>query len=71
MVKRVDEAVKTVSKQIIDGTFKGGSTTVLGLKDNGVGLPDTSKANVSADILAKVDDYKQQIIDGKITVPSE
>ncbi|MNM03324.1 Membrane lipoprotein TmpC precursor [compost metagenome] len=71
MVKRVDEAVKTVSKQIMDGTFKGGSTTVLGLKDNGVGLPDTSKANVSADILAKVDDYKQQIIDGKITVPSE
>ncbi|AIQ11835.1 BMP family lipoprotein [Paenibacillus durus] len=71
MMKRVDEAVKVVSKQIIDGTFKGGTTTVLGLKDNGVGLPETSKANVSADILAKVDDYKQQIIDGKITVPAE
>ncbi|WP_025692216.1 BMP family lipoprotein [Paenibacillus zanthoxyli] len=71
MMKRVDEAVKVVSKQVIDGTFKGGTTTVLGLKDNGVGLPETSKANVSADILAKVDDYKQQIIDGKIKVPTE
>ncbi|QSF46101.1 MULTISPECIES: BMP family lipoprotein [Paenibacillus] len=71
MIKRVDEAVKKVSQQVVDGTFKGGTTTVLSLKDNGVGLPETSKANVSAEILAKVDEYKQQIIDGKITVPSE
>ncbi|WP_379132707.1 BMP family protein [Paenibacillus sp. sgz500958] len=71
MVKRVDEAVKMVSQQVIDGTFKGGSTTVLGLKDNGVGLPETSKANVSAEILAKVEEFKKQIIDGTITVPAE
>ncbi|WP_410513954.1 BMP family ABC transporter substrate-binding protein [Paenibacillus sp. BR2-3] len=71
MVKRVDEAVKMVSQQVIDGTFKGGTTTVLGLKDNGVGLPETSKANVSAEILAKVEDFKKQIIDGTITVPAE
>ncbi|MNO22134.1 Membrane lipoprotein TmpC precursor [compost metagenome] len=71
MIKRVDEAVKKVSQQVIDGTFKGGTTTVLGLKDNGVGLPETSKANVSAEILAKVDEYSKQIIDGTITVPSE
>lgn len=71
MIKRVDEAVKKVSQQVVDGTFKGGTTTVLGLKDNGVGLPETSKANVSEEILAKVEDFKKQIIDGKITVPSE
>jgi len=71
MVKRVDEAVKMVSKQVIDGTFKGGTTTVLGLKDNGVGLPETSKANVSAEILAKVEEFKQQIIAGTVTVPAE
>lgn len=71
MIKRVDEAVKRVSQQVVDGTFKGGTTTVLGLKDNGVGLPETSKTNVSEEILAKVEDYKQQIIDGKIVVPAE
>ncbi|KWX74288.1 BMP family lipoprotein [Paenibacillus jilunlii] len=71
MIKRVDEAVKKVSQQVVDGTFKGGTTTVLGLKDNGVGLPETSKANVSADILAKVDEYTKQIIDGTIKVPAE
>lgn len=71
MIKRVDEAVLKVSKEIIDGTFKGGTTTVLGLKDNGVGISDTSKVNVSEEILAKVEEYKQQIIDGTITVPSE
>ncbi|WP_342564766.1 BMP family ABC transporter substrate-binding protein [Paenibacillus sp. FSL R7-0345] len=71
MIKRVDEAVKKVSQQVVDGTFKGGTTTVLTLKDNGVGLPETSKANVSAEILAKVEEYKQQIIDGTIVVPGE
>ncbi|MBW4084043.1 BMP family protein [Paenibacillus sp. S150] len=71
MIKRVDEAVKKVSQQVVDGTFQGGTTTVLSLKDNGVGLPETSKANVSAEILAKVDEYSKQIIDGTITVPSE
>ena len=71
MVKRVDEAVKMVSQQVIDGTFKGGTTTVLGLKDNGVGLPETSKANVSAEILAKVEEFKKQIIDGTVKVPTE
>lgn len=71
MIKRVDEAVKKVSQEVADGTFKGGTTTVLSLKDNGVGIADTSKANVSEEILAKVEEYKQQIIDGKIVVPAE
>jgi basic membrane protein A and related proteins len=70
MVKRVDEAVKRVSQEVVDGTFKGGSE-VLGLKENGVGIPDTSKKNVPADVLAKVDEYKQKIISGEIKVPTE
>lgn len=70
MVKGVKEAVMKVSKEVIDGTFKGGTTTILGLKDNAVGISD-SKQNLSEDILAKVEDYKKQIIDGKIKVPTE
>ncbi|ANS73622.1 hypothetical protein AWM70_02720 [Paenibacillus yonginensis] len=70
MVKRVDEAVKRVSQEVVDGTFKGGSE-VLGLKENGVGIAETSEKNVPADVLAKVEEYKQKIINGEITVPTE
>ncbi len=70
MLKRVDEAVVKVSKEAVDGKFQGGKNTVLGLKENGVGLPDTSKKNVPADVLKKVDEYKDKIIKGDIKVPT-
>ncbi|KAF4324704.1 hypothetical protein G195_001938 [Phytophthora kernoviae 00238/432] len=70
MIKKVDEAVKRVNHEIIDGTFKGGAEN-LTLKENGVGIADTSTKNVSADILAKVDEYKEKIINGEIKVPTE
>lgn len=68
MIKRVDEAVIRVSKQVMDGTFTGGTET-LGLKENGVGIADTSSKNVSAEILKTVEDYKAKIISGEIVVP--
>ncbi len=43
MMKRVDTAVYNISNDLINGKFEGGKTIVLGLKDNGVGLPETSK----------------------------
>lgn len=70
MVKGVDAAVQKVTKEVIDGTFKGG-TVELGLKDDGVGIAKTSEKNVPADILAKVEDYKAKIISGEIKVPQE
>ncbi|MBJ8193122.1 BMP family ABC transporter substrate-binding protein, partial [Bacillus cereus] len=66
----VDEAVKRVSKEVIDGKFKGGVET-LALKDNGIGLVDTSTKNVPKDVLDLVEQYKQKIIKGEITVPSK
>lgn len=71
MVKRVDEAVHRVSLEVITGKFEGGKTTILGLKDNGVGIADTSNVNVPADVLKKVDEYKQKIISGQISVPQK
>lgn len=73
MMKRVDEAVIRVSHEVMDGKFKGGAANkvVLGLKDNGVGLPETSKKNVPADVLKKVDEYKDKIIKGEIKVPEK
>ena len=69
MMKRVDEAVYRVSKEMAEGDFQGGTTLQLGLKENGVGIADTSSKNVPADVLAKVEEYKQKIIDGEIQIP--
>ncbi|UUZ81562.1 BMP family ABC transporter substrate-binding protein [Paenibacillus sp. P26] len=71
MIKRVDNAVYKISQDVINGKFEGGKTEVLGLKDDGVGLPDTSKKNVPDDVLKKVEDYKQKIIKGEIKVPEK
>lgn len=71
MVKRVDEAVYRVSKDLIDGKFTGGKVVQLGLAENGVGLPDTSKDTVPADVMKVVEDYKQKIIKGDVKVPEE
>lgn len=69
MIKKVDEAVIQVSKQMIDGKFPGGTTTILGLKEKGVGIADTSSKNVPADVLKLVEEYSAKIVSGEITVP--
>ncbi|MCP3774316.1 BMP family ABC transporter substrate-binding protein [Paenibacillus sp. MZ04-78.2] len=71
LVKRVDKAVKRVSMDVIDGKFQGGKNIVLGLKDDGLGLPETSKKNVPADVLKKVDEYKEKIVKGEIKIPEK
>lgn len=70
MIKKVDEAVKRVNKEVVDGKFAGGSEN-LTLKENGVGIADTSSKNVTPEVLAKVDEYKEKIISGEIKVPTE
>lgn len=69
MVKRVDNAVYSVSKDLANGKWNGGKDVVFGLKDNGVGYAPTTNKNTPADVIKKVDDFKQQIIDGKIVPP--
>jgi basic membrane protein A and related proteins len=68
MLKRVDVAVFDFVKGVGDDKFAAG-TKVFDLKVDGVGY-STSGGKVD-DIKSKLDDYKQQIIDGKITVPSK
>jgi basic membrane protein A len=67
MVKHVEVAVFDFVKNNADGKFTAG-VKVYDLKADGVGYA-TSGGKVD-DIKSKLDDYKQQIIDGKITVPS-
>jgi len=68
MLKRVDTAVFTFIKDYAAGTFKAGVET-FNLKNDGVGY-STSGGKID-DIKSKLDDYKQQIIAGKITVPTK
>ena len=67
-MKRVDNAVYDVAKATVEGTVQAGVKTYT-LADAGVDLAPTTD-NIDPAILAEVQDVKQQIVDGKITVPS-
>jgi basic membrane protein A and related proteins len=67
-IKRVDEAVFRTIKSVVDGTWKGGRSDVFGLQQDGVGLGKVSSKVPKAD-LAKLDQVKQQIRSGELSVP--
>ncbi len=66
-MKRVDNAVYDVAKATVEGTVEAGVKT-YSLADAGVDIAPTTD-NIDAAVLTEVEDVKQQIIDGKITVP--
>jgi basic membrane protein A len=67
MLKRVDVAVFSTIQAEVDGTFAAGAQ-VFDLSVDGVGY-STSGGFVD-DIAGQLDDYKQQIVDGSIVVPT-
>jgi basic membrane protein A and related proteins len=67
MLKGVSTAVVDISNKARDGKFPGGTTTVYGLKENGVGLAD-SRGAITEDVLKLVEEYSKKIADGEITV---
>lgn len=68
-MKRVDNGVYNVVKDLYEGNFPGGQTVVYGLKEGGVDIAPTSDKHVPADILKEVEKEKKDIINGKISVP--
>jgi len=68
MLKKVDIATFDFIKSLTEGKFVAG-TKIYDLKANGVGYSTTG--GQMDDIKAKLDAYKQQIIDGKIVVPTK
>jgi basic membrane protein A and related proteins len=68
MLKRVDVAVYNTIGDYLEDKAKVGTDSVFDLKVNGVAY-STTGGNLE-DIKSKLDDLKQQIIDGKITVPT-
>ncbi|MER1984823.1 MAG: BMP family protein [Solibacillus sp.] len=67
MLKGVNAAVVDISTKTKNGEFPGGTTTVYGLAENGVGLAD-SRGAIPQDVLDTVEEYKAKIASGEITV---
>ncbi|MBC7797737.1 MAG: BMP family ABC transporter substrate-binding protein, partial [Pyrinomonadaceae bacterium] len=69
MVKRVDNAVFDVVKTVIADEFQGGFS-VFGLDKDGVAfsLDDNNRALISPEVLLKVENARQKIINGEIKV---
>jgi len=67
-IKRVDEAVFRTIKSVVDGTWRGGRSIVLGLQQDGVGLGKVSPRIPKRD-LAALDQIKDRIRSGEISVP--
>lgn len=65
-VKRVDNAVKSLSNKARNGKFPGGQTITYGMKENGVGLTNDS---ASSEVWSAVEKAQKKIIDGDINVP--
>ncbi len=74
MLKRVDTAVYDVILQVAEGEFQSG-TQVFGLEEEGVDYAvnqyNDNPELLSEDIQNQLEEYKQQIIDGEIEVPTE
>ena len=68
MLKRVDNAVLAFVGDYVDGNVKGGDDIMYDLESEGVGLATTG--GFIDDIQGEIDDYRQQIIDGDVEVPT-
>jgi basic membrane protein A and related proteins len=71
MLKNVGDGIHTAVLAADQGKLDYGKTTSYGLKNGGVGLTFADNGNiVPQDMQTKVNDYAQQVSDGKITVPT-
>ena len=71
MIKRVDTAVYDAIVSVSDGTFEGGVAQVFGLAEEGISYATSNPDLMGQDIVDQVEEYRQQILDGEIEVPTE
>ena len=71
MIKNIDKASYNVALESLQGNFKGGidNKLELGLKENGVGVAESTKNNVPKEILDLVEQYQKAIINGVVLIP--
>lgn len=70
MIKRVDVGTYNAVKDVAEDKFQGGSVTVLGLAEDGVGIADTTKDNTPEEIIQLAEKYKEAIVKGDFVVPA-
>jgi basic membrane protein A and related proteins len=68
--KRVDTAVEMLIREVSAGKFNAG-TRSLGLKENGLALGPFDEKAVTSAMLISIDEIRQKIVNGEITVRGE
>ncbi|WP_064093654.1 BMP family lipoprotein [Rossellomorea aquimaris] len=69
-LKRVDNAVVDLSNKALEDKFPGGEVISYGLTEDGVGLaPLNEELSNKDEVMSKVDEWKEKIKNGDITVP--
>lgn len=73
MVKRVGNTFYRSINNVIEDQFKGGTTQTLGIEKQGVDLVWGSElgSEIPSDVKSSIEDTRQGIIDGDISVPSQ
>lgn len=72
MQKKVDEAVLYTLDRYVEGTLPFGTVEGYGILENGVGMADNEwyRANTPADVLTYMDALTEDVVSGKVEVPS-
>lgn len=71
MLKNVGNSIVLAAEAAKAGDLKFGETTAYGLANDGVGLTfENNEGIVPDDIVKQIEDYKQKVVSGEITVPS-
>lgn len=68
-LKKVDVGVYDTVKAFKDGKLVGGQAKIYGLKENGVGIPESTKNLVPQDIIDYVNTMADKVKSGEIKVP--
>ena len=68
-IKKLNVASYDLAKSIVEGTFKGGSEKVYGLKEGGVGIAEDTKNLIPQDVMDYVNKEAEKIKNGEIKIP--
>ena len=69
-LKKVNVGVYDTVKDLVEGKLTGGQAKVYGLKEDGVGIPETTKNLVPQQILDYVNTMIEKVKSGEIKVPA-
>ncbi|MPM89677.1 Membrane lipoprotein TmpC [bioreactor metagenome] len=69
-LKKVNVGVYDTVKELVDGKLKGGEEKVYGLKEDGVGIPESTSKLVDKEVLDYVNGIVEKIKSGEIKVPA-